>query len=133
MVLSQLPLASILPSGLKATESTTSECPARVRNSLPLATSQNLMVLSQLPLASILPSGLNATELTKSEWPVCTTNRGCCPTSAGQLANRSAMVQKSLPLMVIIVLAFRKSSHGWHLLQFLGLGQASPPENLLAT
>ena len=73
---SPLPLARVVPSGLKATELTTSECPLRVRNSVPVETSHSFMVLSQLPLARVFPSGLKATEATRSECPVCGTNSG---------------------------------------------------------
>ena len=65
---SPLPLASVLPSRLKATELTPLVCPASVLSNCPLAASQSRTVLSPLPLAIVLLSGLNATEVTL---PVC--------------------------------------------------------------
>src|SRR5215472_1645564 len=67
MVLSSLPLARLLPSGLKATERTLpcSECPVRVRSSAPVETSHSFIVLSIPPLARVFPSGLKATALIK--------------------------------------------------------------------
>src|SRR5262249_43125218 len=54
------------------------ECPLKVRNSAPVATSHSLTVWSQLPLTRVLPSGLNAIDMTKFECPVCTTSSGFC-------------------------------------------------------
>src|SRR5262249_6320382 len=59
-VLSQLPEARLLPSGLNDTDSTPSACPARVIRSFPAATSHSLIVWSPPPEARVLPSGLNA-------------------------------------------------------------------------
>ncbi len=56
MVLSKLPEARVLPSGLKATEWTEEERPERVASSFLVARCQNLMVLSELAEARILPS-----------------------------------------------------------------------------
>src|SRR5438046_1096053 len=64
IVLSSLAEASILPSGLKATEPTESLCDLRVACSLPVRRSHSLTVVSQVAEASVLPSGLNATEHT---------------------------------------------------------------------
>ena len=50
IVLSALPLASVLPSGEKATDSTTSLCPLSVIFSPAVCRSQTLIVLSYLPL-----------------------------------------------------------------------------------
>jgi len=55
------PQASVVPSGLNATECTTAFVPvgsvaARVR----VATSHSVIVPSLLPLARVVPSGLNA-------------------------------------------------------------------------
>jgi len=61
IVPSSLPDASVLPSGLNATEWTLPVCPLWVTRSLPVATFHSLIVLSPLPDASVLPSGLNAT------------------------------------------------------------------------
>jgi hypothetical protein len=61
MVLSSLPEASVLPSGLKLTLLTDAVCPVRVVIGLPVARFQTLMVLSALPEASVLPSGLKLT------------------------------------------------------------------------
>src|SRR5262249_23029459 len=69
IVLSQLPLARVLLSGLNATEATTSVWPVRVAVVWPVFTSHNRAVLSWLPLAKVLPSRLNATEVTISVWP----------------------------------------------------------------
>ena len=63
IVPSALPEARVLPSGLYATNRTTSVCPLRVARSLPVCTSHSLTVLSWLPEASVLPSGLNATDV----------------------------------------------------------------------
>jgi hypothetical protein len=57
-------------SGLKATDSTSLECPIRVRSSSPLCGSRSLTVPSTLPLARRLPSGLKATVPTGPECPV---------------------------------------------------------------
>src|SRR4051812_41959743 len=65
IVLSPLPEARVLPSGLNTTDLTESVCPLRVASSLP-STSSNLMLLLLVPKARVLPSGLNATEYT---WP----------------------------------------------------------------
>src|SRR5207248_3233589 len=70
IVWSLLPEASVLPSGLYATEVTAAVWPLSVAFSLPPATSHSLMVLSPLPEASALPSGLNATQNTLSVCPV---------------------------------------------------------------
>src|SRR5262249_26489770 len=63
-VRSQLPVASRFPSGEKATDETTSECPLRVSSSSPAPGSHSLTVRSHLPVASRFPSGENATDLT---------------------------------------------------------------------
>src|SRR6185503_7089206 len=71
IVLSQLPLANIRPSGLKAIEITLFECPVSFRSLFPVITSQSSIALlltpgPASPLANIRPSGLKATELTNS-------------------------------------------------------------------
>jgi hypothetical protein len=63
-VLSLLPVASCLPSGLKATLLTALLWPCKVAVHVPLTRSHTLAVLSLLPVASCLPSGLKATLLT---------------------------------------------------------------------
>src|SRR5436190_2128028 len=69
-VLSRLPDSAMRPSGENLTETTMSECPMKVRSSLPVATSHSLSVLSWLPDSAMRPSGENATELTMPECPV---------------------------------------------------------------
>src|SRR5262249_46368736 len=61
-VLSRLPLASVCPSGEKATEVTPSLCPLSVWISAPLTAFHSLTVLSPFPEASVLPSGEKATD-----------------------------------------------------------------------
>src|SRR5204862_521995 len=90
-VLSQPPVASVLPSGLNATACTADvppstaatappsgptathrtppAPPARVAYSLPAGTSQSWTALSPPAEASVLPSGLNARPLTSSACP----------------------------------------------------------------
>src|SRR3989338_2984115 len=63
IVLSQLPDARVVPSGLKATDLTEEECPLSVFIAFPVSISQRIIFLSLLPDARILPSGLKATEL----------------------------------------------------------------------
>jgi hypothetical protein len=71
MVLSVLPEARILPSGLNATEVTEPAAPVRGwPMGLPVAASHSLIVPSALPEARSFPSGLNATELTEPAAPV---------------------------------------------------------------
>jgi hypothetical protein len=70
IVLSELPLASVLPSLLHATALTESPCTLNVRGYFPPATSQSLIVLSSPPLASVLPSSLHATDKTEPPCPL---------------------------------------------------------------
>ena len=91
IVLSQLPEANVLPSGLNATEVTRIECPASVNMHLPVAASQSLTVLSSLPEARCFPSGLNATEVTRSECPASV------PMHLPVAASQSLTVLSSLP------------------------------------
>ena len=58
MVLSLLPLASLLPSGLNATLQTGPVCSSSVAISSPETPSHKRTVLSELALVSLLPSGL---------------------------------------------------------------------------
>src|SRR5437764_1069158 len=72
-VMSLLPLARVCPSGLNATELTTSVWPVRggprgVGWAGPV-TFHNRTVWLVLPLARVCPSGLNTTELTRLVWP----------------------------------------------------------------
>ena len=71
IVWSVLPLARVLPSGLKVTELTGALWPVR---GVPIwrrvARSHSRIVPSALPLASVLPPGLKVTELTGPLWPV---------------------------------------------------------------
>jgi hypothetical protein len=69
MVLSALPLAKILLSGLKAIELTQSECPLKEQISRPVFSCQILIVLCS-PLTSVCPFGLIATEFGQVECPV---------------------------------------------------------------
>ena len=78
-VSSALPAASVLPSGLNATDCT---YPAAPVSGLPSgagcagsARSHNRTVSSALPAASVLPSGLNATEYTVFAGPVSRASR----------------------------------------------------------
>src|ERR1700722_4833705 len=72
MVLSQLPDANVLASGLMTTDQTKSVWPARLATLLPFEMSHNLMEPSLPPEANILLSGLKAAEATKpgSLWSV---------------------------------------------------------------
>ena len=56
-VLSQDPVATLLPSGDQATLLTTRPCPSSARTSSPVVASQIRAVLSQDPVATRLPSG----------------------------------------------------------------------------
>src|SRR5262249_39442472 len=69
ILLSSLPEARTLLSGLNAREVMAPSCPLRVCNSAPLATSQILTFLSLAPDASHLPFGLAATVNTSRLWP----------------------------------------------------------------
>src|SRR5262249_10151659 len=64
IVWSALPVARVLPSGLKATELSQSVCPVRVAVRWPVATSHNLRAVPP-PEASVLPSGLKDRKSTK--------------------------------------------------------------------
>ena len=65
-VLSTLPLASCVPSGLHETDTTLLPCPLRVDKHDPEVMSHVLMVLSEEPLTRMLGlSGLKATHLTQ--------------------------------------------------------------------
>ena len=70
IVPSELPLASVLPSGLNATLLTALVCPVSVCLCSPVTASHRRIVLSSLPLASVRPSGLNDTLLTHRVCPV---------------------------------------------------------------
>ena len=73
-VSSALPAASMVPSGLNATDSTYPAAPVSGRPSglgeAGSAMSHSRTVSSALPAASIVPSGLNATEYTVLAGPV---------------------------------------------------------------
>src|SRR5215472_8947616 len=64
MLLSSLPAARVLPSGLNATE-LTELVVVTGRRGWRVARSHNRTLPSWLPAARVLPSGLNATELTE--------------------------------------------------------------------
>src|SRR5262245_3390366 len=65
-----LPLARVLPSGEKASDSSRFFGPVSVRTSAPDCGSQSLMVRSLHPLARVLPSGEKVTESTSAVWPL---------------------------------------------------------------
>src|SRR6185312_14755436 len=70
-VLSQLPDAIRVPSGLNATLDTTPVCPVSGSpRGWPVSAFHSWTVPSALPLASRCPSGLYATLDTRSVWPV---------------------------------------------------------------
>ena len=100
MVPSSLPLASVCPSGLNATELTAPRA-VRVRGwpsglgCAGSATSHSRIVPSPLPPASVCPSGLNATELMAAVPPVrgWPSGRGC----AGSATSHSRTVPSVLP------------------------------------
>src|SRR5947209_6874510 len=73
MVLSKLPEANVLPSGLNVTLVTISVWPVRGEpicfGEAGLATSHRMMDWSALPDARVLPSGLKATLYTVLVWP----------------------------------------------------------------
>src|SRR5437016_421686 len=63
IVQSSLPEASVLPSGLNASELIDRVCPSKTV-SLPVFTSHSLIVLPAYPEATVSPSGLKATDQT---------------------------------------------------------------------
>src|SRR5262249_11190442 len=69
-VVSELPDRAVRPSGEKATEETSSECPVKVRSFLPVTTSHSFRVASELPDRAVRPSGEKATDKTQPECPV---------------------------------------------------------------
>src|SRR5438128_103904 len=93
MVLSPLPEASILPSGLKATDQTSPAWPFRVtEKALGFATFHSLMVPSALPEASVSPSRLKATDQTPLAWPSRVTAK-----ALGLATSHNLMVGSLLP------------------------------------
>ena len=68
-LLSIPPLASVFPSGEKATKSTHPLWPSQVTSGLSVFRSQSLTVVSPEAEASLEPSGENATYRIASEWP----------------------------------------------------------------
>src|SRR5439155_26539422 len=58
------PVASVLPSGEKVSDSMRPVWPVSVRRIAPVWASHSLIVLSLQPLATVLPSGEKATEST---------------------------------------------------------------------
>lgn len=78
-----------VPSRLKSTPVTGSECAGNVETQSPLLTSHNLTVSSNDPLTSKLDWGLNATVKTKLEWPRNSTH------ASPVLASHSRMVLSS--------------------------------------
>src|ERR1017187_7604732 len=69
-LLSQLPVAMRVPSGLQATLNTEPSWSSNVCNNLPVAASQTLAVRSTLPVTRRLPSGLQATLKTNRSCPL---------------------------------------------------------------
>src|SRR5262249_52988156 len=69
-VLSELPLASDVPSGEKETERTLSEWPTKVAFSRPEGISQSLTISPCPPDASVRPSGEKARQLIDFVYPV---------------------------------------------------------------
>src|SRR5260370_62706 len=67
-----LPAASVLPSGLYATDTTVAS-PLKVSVALAVSTFHMLIGPFQVPAAKILPSGLNATECTLTDSRVART------------------------------------------------------------
>jgi len=63
------PEARILPSGLKATRMTVSECARRVCTGTPVSAFQTMMSLSAPPEARVFPSGAKSTVQTIDVWP----------------------------------------------------------------
>src|SRR6266446_1079500 len=63
------PVASVLPSGEKASDSILPRKPVSVRINFPVCASQNFTVLSLHPLAIVFPSGENVTESTSAACP----------------------------------------------------------------
>src|SRR5580692_5266611 len=64
--------ANCVPSGLKTTHVTQSECPRKVRTPLLEYPFHSLMAESAPPEARFLPTGLNATDLTGAVCPLKT-------------------------------------------------------------
>ena len=69
MVPSSLPLASVLPSGVKTRLMTQPVCPSSARLCLPLTASHKLMVLYP-QFTSVFPSGLKVTFMLMASCPV---------------------------------------------------------------
>ena len=63
-VLSTLPLASCVPSGLHETDKTSRSCPLTVHSSAPVSAFQSLTLLSEEQLATRFLVGWNATPVT---------------------------------------------------------------------
>ena len=64
VVLSVLPVSTVLLSGPKATRTTLPRCSNVTPTALPVADSHSRAVVSWLPVITVLPSGLNATAWT---------------------------------------------------------------------
>src|SRR5512142_1743598 len=92
IVLSRLPEARVLPSGLMATLHKAPVCPVSGRPmGRRVATSHRRMVLSWLPETRVSPLGLNATLFTA---PVCSVSGG---PSGRSVASHSRIVLSLLP------------------------------------
>jgi hypothetical protein len=90
IVLSALPEARRLPSGLNASLDTSSVCPwSGERRVWPVSTSHSLTVRSALPDAIVLPSGLKATADIRAVWPL----RGCPTTCPLPIPKAHGLVQ----------------------------------------
>src|SRR5205085_10119826 len=107
IVWSKLPLASVCPSGLQATQCTPSVCPVSVwhTHGLPSSlTSQSLTLPSQLALASRLPSGAKASPRTQllcpesvctqvADWVFCISHTRMCPSKPPLTRQRPSVPQ----------------------------------------
>ena len=92
---SELPLAKVWLSGLKATDQTKESCPSRrVGGAVGSVTCQRRIVLSELPLARVWPSGLKATDQTLQSCPRRIEGGG----TLGLVKSQRRMVLSELPL-----------------------------------
>src|SRR5262245_53123627 len=64
------PVATVLPSGLNATDSTQSVCPSSVGRLRPVGSSHSKVVFARPPAATSFPSGLYATDRIELGYPL---------------------------------------------------------------
>src|SRR5207247_8079636 len=96
MVRSLLPLASVAPSGLHATQFTCSVCPTSVwRRRPPSPSSQSLTLPSQLALARLVLSGAKASPRTQLLCPARLSTQAALPRDG---ISHSRMVPATSPL-----------------------------------